>query len=153
MEEKLRKIMRRDFPMLYKGRFGASCGNGWFELLYCLSEKLEQELQATDKKTREFISIMQIKEKFGTLRYYTSCATGKMYDYISHAENISEVICEDCGKFGVYTRQYRGWYMTICKYCYIKMCIFKKLGNLKWRYISRPLMIFMDYFKGDKDEL
>lgn len=54
----------------------------------------------------------QIKEKFGTLRFYVNGATSEHWNYISFAESMSGSICEDCGAPGkTYTN---GWHRTLC---------------------------------------
>jgi hypothetical protein len=55
---------------------------------------------------------VQIKEKFGGLRFYVQAATDKHYQYISFAESMSYRTCEQCGNPGkTYTD---GWHMTLC---------------------------------------
>jgi hypothetical protein len=54
----------------------------------------------------------QVKEKFGTLRYYCS-GNDRIYRFIHLAEILSSAICETCGKPGkLYTN---GWWYTACK--------------------------------------
>ena len=62
---------------------------------------------------------MQIKEKFGGLRFYVDSATDKIYNMIDEAEKKSYTICEVCGKSG---KEYhiKGWTMTLCKKCALK---------------------------------
>lgn len=55
----------------------------------------------------------QIKEKYGTLRFYMTCETDKMDSYITVAEHASESTCETCGKGG--QMRGKGWYYTACK--------------------------------------
>ena len=55
---------------------------------------------------------VQIKEKFGGLRFYVQAATDKHYNYISFAESMSYRTCEQCGAPGkTYTD---GWHKTLC---------------------------------------
>jgi hypothetical protein len=55
----------------------------------------------------------QVKEKFGTLRFYVSGATDEQYNYIRFAEIMSSVTCQVCGNKG--KRTGRGWISTKCK--------------------------------------
>lgn len=55
----------------------------------------------------------QVKEKFGTLRFYSG-VTDDIQKYIYLAERLSEVTCEVCGKPGE-LQSPRGWYSTVCK--------------------------------------
>ena len=58
-------------------------------------------------------TVVQVKEKFGTLRFYVIGATDAQYNYISFAEAMSGRICETCGKPG--KRLGRGWIYTSCE--------------------------------------
>ena len=60
--------------------------------------------------------ISQIKEKYGTLRWYDFGATQKVYDIISKYEYLSQFICDRCGKPADY--QTCGWIENICNKCY-----------------------------------
>lgn len=55
---------------------------------------------------------VQVKEKFGTLRFYVDRATDAQYNYIEFAEVMSSKTCEECGAPG---RTYPiGWHRTLC---------------------------------------
>lgn len=55
----------------------------------------------------------QVKEKFGTLRFYCG-GNDQIYKYVRLAENLSGRACEICGKNGK-CGQVGGWYTTRCK--------------------------------------
>jgi hypothetical protein len=54
----------------------------------------------------------QVKEKFGTLRFYVSGATDRHYNYIEFAELMSSRTCEECGEPG--QTYHMGWHRTLC---------------------------------------
>jgi len=58
-------------------------------------------------------TVVQVKEKLGTLRFYVNGASEAQYNYISFAEAMSGVTCETCGKPG--KRLGRGWVYTACE--------------------------------------
>jgi len=58
----------------------------------------------------------QVKEKYGSLRFYMSSSTEEMEDLITEAEVKSEVICEDCGADGELCSS-GSWFRTICPTC------------------------------------
>lgn len=98
------------------------CGKGWDQILIDADAKL--------KYIDPNYTILQIKEKFGTLRYYISTerygdgtpAGLIMDDIITCAELASERICENCGGWnGVETKALRGWYKTYCPDCFKDM--------------------------------
>jgi hypothetical protein len=92
--------------------FGIECENGWENLLYRLFEGIEKILEQ-DSDFR----IMQIKEKFGSLRVYTNFSNDLIDTLINKAELESEKICEDCGKKGKLVKL-NGWLRTQCQKCF-----------------------------------
>ena len=55
----------------------------------------------------------QVKEKYGTLRFYVNGATEEQWAYITFAEAMSAVTCEVCGDRG--RRNQSGWVVTRCR--------------------------------------
>lgn len=54
----------------------------------------------------------QVKEKFGTLRFYISGGDEYIHGLVSMAESMSAVTCEECGSPG--HRRDGGWIRTLC---------------------------------------
>lgn len=59
------------------------------------------------------VVILQIKEKFGGLRFYVGAAPEWIHDLIHAVELASYSLCEKCGKEGK-TRGDIGWWKTLC---------------------------------------
>ena len=59
------------------------------------------------------VTLDQVKEKFGTLRFYYSGGDDYIRGMVSMAESMSGVTCEECGKPGTQTPG--GWIKTVCK--------------------------------------
>lgn len=79
-------------------------GPGWSDLL----RRLVDDLFAKGWDGR----VLQVKEKFGGLRFYINkCADG-LDDRISQAEDESYRTCEECGLPGV--ARSGGWIKTLC---------------------------------------
>jgi hypothetical protein len=75
-------------------------------------EKIDEAKAKLDEETLKVPVAVQVKEKFGGLRFYVQAATDKHYSYISFAESMSYCTCEECGAPGkTYTD---GWHMTLC---------------------------------------
>ena len=55
----------------------------------------------------------QVKEKYGTLRFYVDGASEEQWAYITFAEAMSAVTCEVCGDRG--RRNQSGWVVTRCR--------------------------------------
>jgi hypothetical protein len=89
-----------------------SCGSGWYPLLIELNEKLAQ--------IEPDYEIHQVKEKFGTLRYYIGTIDHDRFDQMSKIidsyESKSAITCETCGSEGE-LRSQRYWYRTLCVTC------------------------------------
>lgn len=92
--------------------FGFECGDGWFELLHEACVKIHKRLQKMSPKHRDAMKAIQVKEKYGTLRFYISYHDDKIEEIISDAVKKSAVTCEVCGASG----KLRGsvWFYTAC---------------------------------------
>jgi hypothetical protein len=60
------------------------------------------------------LAVQQVKEKFGTLRFYCG-GTEAIHRYIQLAERLSSITCEECGEQG--TANGSGWISTLCEEC------------------------------------
>ena len=75
-------------------------------------EKIDDAKVRMDEEAAKVPVAVQVKEKFGGLRFYVQAATDKHYNYISFAESMSYRTCEECGAPGkTYTD---GWHRTMC---------------------------------------
>ena len=64
------------------------------------------------KKTIPPVTILQVKEKFGGLRFYYSGGDGRIEGMVSFAEQLSYKICEETGERG-YECSKNGWLRTL----------------------------------------
>lgn len=79
--------------------------DGWFGLIYDLGQKIQS---FCDENQINPPKIQQVKEKFGTLRFYytwqddgaTEYQKDIVRDWVSKAENQTETTCEYCGAEG-----------------------------------------------------
>lgn len=109
----------RDFPRLYNRlTFYFECGDGWFDLIYVLSKKLMSEIERAEKNGKQVdFYATQVKEKYGTLRYYSGLSYDFLDGIIEEAEEKSATICDQCGKAGE-IRDHCNWYYTMCERCF-----------------------------------
>ena len=61
------------------------------------------------------VTLDQVKEKFGTLRFYYSGGDDEITGMVRMAESMSGVTCEECGNVG--ERRGGGWVHTYCTPC------------------------------------
>lgn len=76
------------------------------------------------------VSITQIKEKYGTLRFYYYGGDEHIAGMVSFAEDMSAKICETCGSTKNVT-QTKGWIKTICQECLDKENLERELKKDK----------------------
>jgi hypothetical protein len=65
------------------------------------------------KAIEDLPTIVEIKEKFGGLRFYVDGGNDKIDRYVVFAESMSNRVCEECGAPGKHTNG--GWIKTLCK--------------------------------------
>lgn len=79
---------------------------GWNQIITDLLLDLDKPEMIWDGR------ITQVKEKFGSLRFYIGGATSAVFDRIHEAERLTEKTCMICGKPGkIYTN---GWWQALC---------------------------------------
>jgi len=97
-------------PGLYYGRGYnreqalQSVGKGWASLVNEIFDKVETH-------TTPFI-IIQVKEKWGGLRVYSTPYDDHLNQFLIEVEKKSFTICEECGKDGQLRKG--SWYRTLC---------------------------------------
>lgn len=116
MKKELQEILFEQFPKLYSQRhlskqetcmsIGICCGDGWFDLLKNLSLELTEYCND--------IEAVQVKEKFGGLRFYVNKHDEKISEIISKFEKMSYSICRECGKENDNKISYRGQSCSLC---------------------------------------
>jgi hypothetical protein len=117
MKDELEKNLSETFILLYKETNYLAVGDGWYDIIYELSEVLEKEIIKLLIQNPDATKpvIRQVKEKFGGLRWYMDGTNQVMRDAIRKAEEKSYKTCEECGAPG--TRRNGGWILTLCDDC------------------------------------
>ena len=90
---------------------GFSCGDGWFDLIDALCERLQFW---TDHNGAPQVVARQVKEKFGELCFYASSTSDEQRGMIYMAAALSARVCEECGNAGKLMENKRGWVLTRC---------------------------------------
>lgn len=89
--------------------FGLECSDGWFDLIWDLCDSIKKTIES---KGIDNFEVIQVKEKFGGLRFYCDNSTEEIDQLIRAAENKSYVTCEVCGQPGKFRTG--GWVKTLC---------------------------------------
>jgi hypothetical protein len=77
------------------------------------------------------VTLDQVKEKFGTLRFYYSGGDDYIHGMVSLAESLTGVTCEECGNPG--QQRGGGWVHTYCTPCEEKRELARKQADEEWQ--------------------
>ena len=113
--EEMQDYFPKVYPKMFVGKYGGiACGSGWFYILDKLCANIQHHIDWTNKSEVVVpqVTIDQIKEKFGCLRFYYSGGDEYISGMVTLAESMSGVTCEDCGSIG--ERRSGGWIRTLC---------------------------------------
>jgi hypothetical protein len=125
MKQELDEYLCKVFPKIFAERnlpmqetamcWGFDCGDGWFNIINQLCQNIQHHIDWKNKKeeTVAQVVVSQVKEKYGTLRFYYSGGDDTIDGMVSMAESISGVTCEQCGNPG--TQNEGGWITTLCE--------------------------------------
>lgn len=138
MTPKLDQKLFAAYPRIYAGKdkpitdscmpWGFECDDGWQKLLHTFSALAT----AYDKQFNLGLEILQVKEKFGSLRIYTMGGDDVIDELVSLVEASSYQTCEECGiqnnegypDFNGYAKVVCGpiapgghWIKTLCDRC------------------------------------
>lgn len=109
MEYRLSDLVDKHHKMFPDG-FYFECLPGWYALIDTLCLALQER---TDLCGDPQIVAVQIKEKYGTLRFYVDAASEEQFALIDLAEHASAQTCDICGALGTLVSD--GWMRARCE--------------------------------------
>ena len=138
MRPELDEKLCKDYPKIFANRngdmtttamcWGFECGDGWYDIINALCHSIQEHIDWKNSTRERLLNnnphnlkvpdeveqvvAAQVKEKFGTLRFYTDGGDDYTYGLINMAESMSAVTCEECGNKG--HRRHGGWVRTLC---------------------------------------
>jgi hypothetical protein len=137
MKDHLDKLLCTKFPEMMVNRtkhmtetcmcWGFECGDGWYNILDQLMSNIQHHTEWNnknfDKGYKQYkhvppVTLDQVKEKFGTLRFYYTGGDDTIDGMVRMAESMSAVTCEECGHPG--EQRPGGWIKTLCDPCVAK---------------------------------
>ena len=112
---------------------GICCGDGWFDLIDTLCLRIQSRVSAVKRNidaesARRGVTLIpaklgylkceavQVKEKFGGLRFYIVGGDDYINGLVDFAESMSHKMCSECGRKSV-SQVKRGWIYTLCGTC------------------------------------
>ena len=126
MKKELDEKLVNDYPKIFADRFkscqetcmcwGFECDDGWFNLINSLCNCIQHYLN--QKPEIEQVVATQVKEKYGTLRFYFDGGDDYIQGLVSMTEYLSGYTCEICGNFGKLRND--GWITVRCDSCFEK---------------------------------
>lgn len=119
MDSELDALLCRRYPTIFRDRhasenrtamcWGFACGDGWFGLIDTLCAEIQRRV---DTHACEPVVALQVKEKFGALRFYVRGGDDYTAGLIWFADALAGYVCEECGAPALRTG--KGWIMTRC---------------------------------------
>lgn len=125
MKQELDEYLCKVYPKIFANRYkdmtetamcwGFDCGDGWFQILNQLCNNIQHHINWKNKDGEVVAQVVadQVKEKFGTLRFYYTGGDDYISGLVSMAESMSGVTCEECGAPGESGGS--GWITTLCE--------------------------------------
>lgn len=143
MNEQNTKMLYEKYPEIFRQKdlsisqscmaWGFEHGDGWFQIVdelcaqimghvHTVNGRLRYQHERGLELDRQLLPVpeaVQVKEKFGTLRFYVSAADDHVRGLINMAEGMSARTCETCGNPGKIMND-KGWVSTLCDPCRYK---------------------------------
>ena len=130
MQQELQDKLFKKYPKIFRQKdlpmqqtcmcWGITCGDGWYNIIDTLCSQIQHHLthSLTKEQDLETINVeaVQVKEKFGGLRFYYNGGDDFIRGLAWMAEGISDCTCEECGSPG--TKNDGGWIHTLCDDCH-----------------------------------
>lgn len=123
MREELEEKLYEKYPNIFRDKdkpmdqtamcWGFDHENGWYDLVDTLCSQIKNH-----QEQNEGVDVVaeQVKQKFGSLRFYIRGGDMYIHGLIHMAEAMSYKICERCGSTDDIS-QTEGWIKTLCKDC------------------------------------
>lgn len=119
MRKELDEQLCAKYPEIFKDRhsdmrttamcWGFDCGDGWYGILDVLCSLIANDVQYNHMPP---VTALQVKEKYGGLRFYFNGGNDRADAYSLFAESMSYRTCETCGQPGKPRKG--GWIRTLC---------------------------------------
>ena len=107
--------MLERFPKMFAEPYGGFCvDEGWWPILESLCGQIQHHIDWKNRQSEIVVqvTVAQIKEKFGGLRFYYDGGDDTINGMVRMAEAWADASCETCGAPG--RSREGGWIKTLC---------------------------------------
>lgn len=121
MDSKLQNQLYDKYPRIFRQKdlsitescmpWGIDTNDGWYDIIERLCDKIARYSLGKDWH----VEAIQVKEKFGGLRFYIDGGDDQIDKFVEEAISESYKTCEVCGKPGKPNKE--GWIVTLCLKC------------------------------------
>lgn len=129
MDIKLQKKLFKKYPKIFKQTnslitqscmgFGVETPSSWYWIIDNLCNSIQTYINNNKHLKIEQLQFTQLKEKFGTGRFYYQGGDRKIDGMIQLAENMTSSICACCGSIND-IKETQGWISFLCSNCFNK---------------------------------
>jgi hypothetical protein len=115
------KRMEEKFPAMFSQRYGGFCiDKGWWPIIETLCANIQSHIDWKQEQKEKYqrgigcnqVIVVQVKEKFGGLRFYYEGGDDEIHGMVRMAEAWADHSCEECGAPG--PSGGKGWIKTLC---------------------------------------
>lgn len=113
--------MKEAYPKMFSQPYGGfAVGPGWWPILESLCRQIHHHVEWKQQQKEKYgrgdgcddVVVLQIKEKFGGLRFYYSGGDPEVSGMVRMAESWADHSCEECGSPG--RSRNSGWIKVLC---------------------------------------
>ena len=102
--------------------WGFCCGDGWYQILDSLCGQIQHHIDWKQEQKEKYgrgdgckqVVAVQVKEKFGGLRFYYNGGDDTVDGMVRMAESWAANTCETCGEKGQHQFS-NGWHYVACE--------------------------------------
>lgn len=115
------KKMHETYPKMFSQPYGGfAVGPGWWPIIEALCGQIHHHVKFKQEQKEKYnrgngcsdVTVAQIKEKFGGLRFYYDGGDDTVDGMVRMAESWAARVCEQCGNVG--EQRSGGWIRTLC---------------------------------------
>ena len=109
------KQLETTYPKMFAGQYGGiECAAGWWPIIASLCASIQHHIDWKNQQSQPVpqVTVTQIKEKFGGLRFYYDGGDEYVSGLVTMAAGWASHACEECGSQGVL--RHGGWLKTLC---------------------------------------